>query len=72
MKSLSTASANLSEILSESKDDTVSGLRGFNELGPALQALRQTLVTFQDMLRRLDDNPRGYLFGGEKIEEFEP
>jgi len=72
MKSLSAASADLRQILSDTKDDTVSGLQGFNELGPALQALRQTLVTFQDMLRRLDDNPRGYLFGGDKIEEFEP
>jgi len=44
----------------------------FGELGPALQELRDTLISIRRITRRLEDDPAEYLTGRQKIEEIEP
>lgn len=72
MASLDRASASLASLIKNSEPSVVSGLRGLNELGPTLQALRRTLASIQDVVSRLDENPSRYLLGHDQIQEFEP
>ncbi|HLR13508.1 MAG TPA: MlaD family protein [Burkholderiaceae bacterium] len=72
LSSLEDTSASLAELIRNSEESVVSGTRGLNELGPVLQALRRTLQSVQEVVRKLDDNPGAYLFGGDSIQEFEP
>lgn len=70
--SLENTSASLAQLIRNSETAVASGTRGLDELGPALQTLRRTLQGIQEVIRKLDDNPGAYLFGGDAIQEFEP
>lgn len=72
MKSLETASASLARMIGKNEGAVASGVRGLNELGPALQALRETLLSIQRVTRRLEESPGSYLLGRDKVQEFEP
>jgi len=48
------------------------GLQGLNQLGPAVNELRETLGTLRSISRRLEANPSGYLLGREQNKEFTP
>ncbi|HLU15855.1 MAG TPA: MlaD family protein [Burkholderiaceae bacterium] len=72
MASLEEASTALSRVITENEGAVASGMRGLNDLGPALQTMRETLLSIQRIARRLEDNPGGYLLGREKLQEFEP
>ncbi|WP_417501531.1 MlaD family protein [Marinobacter sp.] len=49
-----------------------SGLQGMGELAPALRELRNTLRNLNQFTRRLEENPRGTLWGGPAIKEVSP
>ncbi len=70
--SLAKTSATIDQLLLDNQEALGGGMRGLNELGPALQELRKTLGSMSRIMRRLDDNPADYLTGREKIQEFEP
>lgn len=72
MESLETASETLARMVRDNEGAVASGAQGLNELGPALQALRETLLSVQRVTRRLEENPGSYLLGREKVQEFEP
>ena len=72
MASLEKSAAALNQILLDNRTALSGGVRGLNELGPALQELRETLASIRSITRRLEDNPANYLTGREKIEEVEP
>lgn len=72
LSSLETAGTSLARLIDNSEAPVESGVQGLNEVGPALQALRRTLESMQDVIRKLDENPGAYLFGGDAIQEFEP
>lgn len=72
MESIRQASENLDRLLRENQGALANGARGIGELGPAIRDLRDTLRSLQAITRRLDDNPTGYLFGGEHPKEFNP
>lgn len=72
MASLETASEALATLIKDNEGAIATGVRGFGELGPALQALRQTLESIQTVTRRLDESPGRYLLGRDKVQEFEP
>lgn len=72
MASLDRTSAVLARLIQDNQEAVAAGARGLSELGPTLQALRQTLISIQDVTRRLDENPSRYLLGRDKIQEFEP
>lgn len=70
--SLAKTTATIDQLLLDNQDALGSGMRGFNELGPALQELQKTMGSMNRIMRRLEDNPADYLTGREKIQEFEP
>lgn len=72
MASLEEASSNINDMLRRNKGAIDGGMRGLNEIGPALQELRSTLAAMRNVTRRLDENPANYLLGREKMQEFQP
>jgi phospholipid/cholesterol/gamma-HCH transport system substrate-binding protein len=72
MASLEEASSNINEILRKNKGAINGGMQGLNEIGPALQELRNTLASMRGVTRRLEENPANYLLGREKMQEFKP
>lgn len=72
LASLNNTSAQLSKLIEDNQQALSQGISGFTELGPALDALRETLNAIQYVTRKLDDNPANYLLGREKIQEFQP
>lgn len=72
MASLERAGTSLARIIRDNEAAVASGVRGMSELGPTLQALRETLHSIQRVTRRLEENPGRYLLGREQLQEFEP
>ena len=70
--SLAKTTATIDQLLLDNQEALGGGMRGLNELGPALQELRKTLGSMSRIIRRLEDNPANFLTGREKIQEFEP
>jgi phospholipid/cholesterol/gamma-HCH transport system substrate-binding protein len=70
--SLAKTTATIDQLLLDNQEALGGGMRGLNELGPALQELRKTLGSMSRIMHRLEDNPVDYLTGREKIQEFEP
>ncbi|MBP6020341.1 MAG: MCE family protein [Burkholderiaceae bacterium] len=72
MASLDKTSASLARLIEDNQAAVGQGADGLSQLGPTLQALRETLGAIQTVTRKLDDNPANYLLGREKIQEFQP
>ena len=72
MASLEATSEALARLVRDNEAAVASGARGLGELGPALQTLRETLLSIQRVTLRLEESPGSYLLGREKVQEFEP
>lgn len=72
MQALQTTTARVDTMLRQNQGAVRSGTEGLAELGPTLRELRITLASLRTMMRRLEENPAGYLLGREKLQEFEP
>ncbi|KFK93165.1 MULTISPECIES: MlaD family protein [unclassified Serratia (in: enterobacteria)] len=72
MASLEQTSALLNKLISENQSSLSSGMQGFNELGPAVDELRRTLVALRGAMNRLEENPSALLRGRERTKEFTP
>lgn len=70
--SLAHTTETLDKLLDANQSALDQGLAGIGELGPAVRELRTTLASFQQISRRLQDNPSAYLLGREKTREFSP
>lgn len=72
LASLERAGARLDRLLRENEGALNAGMQALRNVGPALQELRATLSSLREISRRLEDNPREYLFGGDDVPEFQP
>ncbi|MFQ3787334.1 MlaD family protein [Halomonas sp. A29] len=70
--SLARTAQSLESLLENNQGALESGLRGVQGLGPATLELRNTLSSLNRLVRRLEENPRAFLLGRERIEEFSP
>ncbi|MFW3613448.1 MlaD family protein [Billgrantia antri] len=70
--SLARAAQSLESLLEDNQGALESGLRGVQGLGPATLELRNTLSSLNRLVRRLEENPRDFLLGRDRIEEFTP
>ena len=61
----------IDQLLLDNRVALSGGIRAFGELGPALQELRDTLISIRRILP-LEDDAAEYLTGRQKIEEIEP
>lgn len=72
LKSLEQLSTSLDSVVTGNQGSLNQGLQGLAEIGPMLEELRATISTLGEISRRLEDDPGGYLLGGEKVREFQP
>ncbi|MAK56517.1 MAG: ABC transporter permease [Pusillimonas sp.] len=72
MSTLERTASRLDALIQTNQQPLSEGMEGFAQLGPALQELKNTLAALRLTLRRLDDNPAGYLLGREPLQEVEP
>lgn len=72
MASLDRASNSIERLLADNRDSLDAGAQGLSALGPAVGELRETLSSLRAITRRLQEDPAGYLLGGEKNKEFQP
>lgn len=72
MASLQQATQTLDKLLAENQGSLQSGLRGVDQIGPALREMRATLRDIHQLTSKLQANPAGYLFGREQPAEFTP
>ncbi|ROT45296.1 MlaD family protein [Pusillimonas sp. NJUB218] len=72
LASVDAAAANVAQLVQSNQGAVSAGLQGLNELGPTLQELRMTLAALRNNLRKLDNNPAGYLLGAESLKEVAP
>ncbi|TAN05796.1 MAG: MCE family protein [Rhodanobacteraceae bacterium] len=72
MTSLQKTTQTLNTLLTENQGSLQSGLRGVDQIGPALRELRSTLRDIHQLTNKLQANPAGYLFGREQPTEFTP
>lgn len=69
MVALNQAATRLDALLRGNQASLDSGLA---ELGPTLRELRKTLESLQALTKRIDNNPAGYLLGGDRPREYTP
>jgi phospholipid/cholesterol/gamma-HCH transport system substrate-binding protein len=72
MTSLQQTTQTLNKLLADNQGSLQSGLRGVDQIGPALHELRSTLRDIHQLTSKLQANPAGYLFGREQPSEFTP
>ncbi|VTR24029.1 Uncharacterised protein [Serratia fonticola] len=72
MASLEKTTALLNKLIGENQQSLNSGIQGFNDLGPAVDELRRTLLTLRGAMSRLEENPSALLRGRERTKEFTP
>ena len=72
MTSLATSTATLNQLLADNQGSLQSGLRGVDQIGPALRELRATLRDIHQLTNKLQANPAGYLLGRDHATQFTP
>ena len=72
MEALEQTAERLAGLMQEHQAALGSGMRGLGDIGPTLQSLRDTLSVLRTAVRRLDEDPAGYLLGREQIREYQP
>ncbi|MGE4370132.1 MAG: MlaD family protein [Burkholderiaceae bacterium] len=72
MASIQNAGRQAGSLLQSNRESINEGAQGLTEIGPALRELRLALGTLRTILRRIEDNPAGYLLGRERMQEFQP
>lgn len=72
MASLQKTTATLNQVLADNQGSLQSGLRGVDQIGPALRELRSTLRDIHRITNQLQANPAGYLLGRDHATEFTP
>jgi phospholipid/cholesterol/gamma-HCH transport system substrate-binding protein len=65
-------SLQLEAVVGENRDALNQGMQGIAELDPAMRELRATIFNLNSLVNRLEDDPAGFLLGGDNIREFEP
>ncbi len=72
MAALEQTAKRLAQLMQEHQAALGSGMQGLGDIGPTLQSLRDTLTVLRTTVRRLDEDPAGYLLGREQIREYRP
>ena len=72
MKSLEQSTQTINTLINNNEDSLNNGMQGLNQLGPAVNELRETLSTLRAISRRLEANPSGFLLNREQTKEFTP
>lgn len=72
MQALEQSTQTINTLIKNNEDSLNNGMQGLNQLGPAVNELRETLSTLRSISRRLEANPSGFLLNREQTKEFTP
>ncbi|MBN1189694.1 MAG: hypothetical protein JXA46_08075 [Dehalococcoidales bacterium] len=72
MDSLEQFSVRLDRLLEDNAQSFGIGMQSLTELGPAIRQFHLTLGALEEIVRRIEENPAGYLLGRERVKEFQP
>lgn len=72
MQSLESATKELQQLISSNAPAINQGTQGFAQLSPIMQELRQAVSSINIITREIQNNPKGYLLGADKLQEFQP
>jgi phospholipid/cholesterol/gamma-HCH transport system substrate-binding protein len=72
MASLAASTKTLNQLLTDNQDSLHAGLRGMDQIGPALREMRSTLRDIHQLTSKLQANPAGYLLGRDHPTQFTP
>ena len=62
----------IEELVDENRGALNQGMQGIAEIDPAMRELRIALNSLNTLINRLNDDPAGFLVGGDNIREFQP
>lgn len=72
MARLESVIIDIESLLSENAAGIRQGIHGLHGIEPALRDFRDAVNTVDRAARQFDNNPAGYLLGGDRLPEFEP
>lgn len=72
MANLNKTTKDLNRIINENAPSLNQGSQGLAQIAPAMQELRQAIANIRIITQELQNNPTGYLLGGDKLQEFQP
>ena len=72
MKNIGAITVELKNVISTNAPSINQGSQGLAQLAPIMQELRQTLNNIKLITQEVQENPKGYLFGADKLQEFQP
>lgn len=61
----------IEELVKENRGALNQGMQGIAEIDPAMRELRMALNSINMLINRLNDDPAGFLIGGDNIREFQ-
>lgn len=62
----------MTTLMNDNEQALSNGMQSFNELGPAIEDLRGVLSGLNDITKRLEEDPAGFLLGDDNIKEYQP
>lgn len=71
MRHIEQLAGRLETLIDDNADAVTLGLQSLGELDPAMRDLRDTMSNFSAIVSRLEDDPAGFLLGGDNIREFQ-
>ena len=72
LENMEQASQQLETILEENRGALNEGMRGVAEINPAMRELRSALHNINTLILRINDDPTGFVLGGDTIREYRP
>ena len=72
LENMERVSLQLESILDENRGALNQGMQGVAEFNPAMRELRTALNNLNALILRINDDPTGFVLGGETIREYQP
>lgn len=72
LENMERVSLQLESILDENRGALNQGMQGVAEFNPAMRELRSALNSLNALILRINDDPTGFVLGGETIREYQP
>lgn len=72
MASLDRTMTRIDALMAENQEAMHGAMQGMSDIGPAVRELRATLSALRTVVRRLEEDPAGFLMNQDGIEEFNP
>lgn len=72
MKNLNATTLELTKMINDNSSSINQGSQGFAQLAPIMQELRQTVSNINIITQEIQNSPKGFLFGADSLQEFQP